>query len=204
MDKDLPDGELRGAKGEAPGRIASQNGKNVSNNEETNGTKTAAPPTETSGGGQQATVGADNGLVDAQIFGKAATVRPPHGARPGGHSGGKAKRADGQGDRKLDGKLDSKMHEVRELIEHAKKRGRLSYSDMMDALEAVDLTPEQIEAVYKQLADLGIEVEGHEDGADGEDDDGEEAVEGTGTPRSGPGGDDTDAVADPVRAALRE
>ena len=100
----------------------------------------------------------------------------------------------------MDGKLDSKMQEVRELIEHARKRGRLSYTEMMDALEAVELTPEQIEGVYKQLADMGIEVEGQEEAA--LDDDEDESGARTVAVPLPPGTEE--GVADPVRDALRE
>ncbi len=104
----------------------------------------------------------------------------------------------------MDGKLDSnKMQEVRELIEHAKKRGRLTYAEVMDALEAVDLTPEQIEAIYKQLADMGIEVEGQDDSGLDEDSEVDEPSD-DGAVRHTSGGDDADVVADPVREALRD
>jgi len=150
---------------------------------------------EHNGGSAERPVSHDGGGRRQQGQGGRGGHRPP-----GGRVGA---RADGQGEGKLDGKLDTKMQEVRELIEHAKKRGRLTYAEVMDALEAVDLTPEQIEGVYKQLADLGIEVEGQEEAGEGEDGDGEEA-EGAGAPRSVVPGEDGDAVADPVRAALRE
>ena len=92
------------------------------------------------------------------------------------------------------------QREVRDLVEHAKKRGRISYAEIMDALESVALTPEQIDAVYKQFADMGIEVNGQEDGVIEADDDEEPEVE--------DGGESPDEAAaersDPVRQALRE
>ena len=93
------------------------------------------------------------------------------------------------------------QREVRDLVAHAKKRGRISYAEIMDALESVELTPDQIDAVYKQLADMGIEVSGQdeaalEDDADVEEDtDEDEPVE---------AGDDVIEGTDPVRKALRE
>ena len=47
---------------------------------------------------------------------------------------------------------------VRELIEKGKKRGILTYSEIMDGLQGIDLTPEQIDEIYEKLATLGIEV----------------------------------------------
>ncbi|MBP7331336.1 MAG: RNA polymerase sigma factor SigA [Firmicutes bacterium ADurb.Bin373] len=47
---------------------------------------------------------------------------------------------------------------VRELIEKGKKRGILTYNEIMDGLQGIDLTPEQIDEIYEKLATLGIEV----------------------------------------------
>lgn len=47
---------------------------------------------------------------------------------------------------------------VTELIEKGKKRGVLTYNEIMDSLQGADLTPEQIDDIYEKLAGLGIEV----------------------------------------------
>ena len=47
---------------------------------------------------------------------------------------------------------------VRELIEKGKKRGALSYQEVMDSLQGIELTPEQIDDVYEKLSAMGIEV----------------------------------------------
>lgn len=47
---------------------------------------------------------------------------------------------------------------VMELIEKGKKRGALTYNEIMDSLQGTDLTPEQIDDIYEKLAGLGIEV----------------------------------------------
>ncbi|WP_207543829.1 RNA polymerase sigma factor RpoD [Desulfofundulus sp. TPOSR] len=52
----------------------------------------------------------------------------------------------------------SKLECVRELIEKGKKRGVLTYSEIMDTLQGIDLTPEQIDDIYEKLAGMGIEV----------------------------------------------
>ncbi|WP_423244361.1 RNA polymerase sigma factor RpoD [Desulfofundulus thermobenzoicus] len=50
------------------------------------------------------------------------------------------------------------MDVVKELIEKGKKRGVLTYSEIMDSLQGADLTPEQIDDIYEKLAGMGIEV----------------------------------------------
>lgn len=48
--------------------------------------------------------------------------------------------------------------EVKELIQRGKKRGVLTYHEIMDALQGVELTPDQIDEVYEQLGSMGIDV----------------------------------------------
>ncbi|MGQ9511790.1 sigma-70 family RNA polymerase sigma factor, partial [Thermodesulfitimonas sp.] len=48
--------------------------------------------------------------------------------------------------------------EIEGLIEKGKKRGSLTYSEIMDSLQGVDLTSEQIEDIYERLATMGIDV----------------------------------------------
>jgi len=99
-----------------------------------------------------------------------------------------------------------KQHVMRDLMDLARKRGRVSYAEIMDALETVDLTPEEIEGVYKQFADMGVEVDGRDEAAldeDGEDG-AEPGLDGAAGPRVLGHGDDGDVVADPIREALRE
>lgn len=52
----------------------------------------------------------------------------------------------------------AKVEGIKELVEKGKKRGILSYAEVMDALQGIELTPEQIDDVYEQLAGLGIDV----------------------------------------------
>jgi RNA polymerase primary sigma factor len=51
-----------------------------------------------------------------------------------------------------------KIDSIKELIEEGKKRGVLTYTEIMDGLQGTDLTPEQIEDVYDKLSGMGIEV----------------------------------------------
>ncbi|MHB9095080.1 MAG: RNA polymerase sigma factor region1.1 domain-containing protein, partial [Eubacteriales bacterium] len=47
---------------------------------------------------------------------------------------------------------------VQELIEKGKKRGILTYTEIMNALQGVELNPEQIDDIYEKLASVGIDV----------------------------------------------
>ncbi|MDK2822600.1 MAG: polymerase primary sigma factor [Clostridia bacterium] len=51
-----------------------------------------------------------------------------------------------------------KIEGVKELIEKGKKRGALTYQEIMDALQGVELSPEQIDEVYEHLSSMGIEI----------------------------------------------
>ncbi len=84
-------------------------------------------------------------------------------------------------------KEDSRRTIVKKLLEKGKKNGSLSYQEIMDALEAIELQIEQIESIYEALENAGIEITGDKDHtnaeeeADGEqlDDDFEEPDEAT-------------------------
>jgi len=85
-----------------------------------------------------------------------------------------------------------KMKIVKRLIDKGKKKGNLTYKEIMDELQIVDLTPEQIEKVYEVLETMNIDVVGA-------DEDIEEINE----------GDDITipegiAIDDPVRMYLKE
>jgi len=51
-----------------------------------------------------------------------------------------------------------KEEQIKELIEKGKKQGILTYQEIMDALQEIDLTPEQIDEIYDRLGGLGIEI----------------------------------------------
>ncbi|CCJ33128.1 MULTISPECIES: RNA polymerase sigma factor RpoD [Caloramator] len=53
---------------------------------------------------------------------------------------------------------NKRMSIVKQLIEKGKKNGVLTYKEIMDSLENVELSPEQIEKVYEILESMGIEV----------------------------------------------
>lgn len=61
------------------------------------------------------------------------------------------------------GKVDMKdkgtrMNLVKKLIDKGKKSGALTYKEIMDELDEIDLNPEQIEKIYEVLESMGIEV----------------------------------------------
>lgn len=47
---------------------------------------------------------------------------------------------------------------VKDLVQKGKKRGTLTYNEIMSTLQGVEMTPEQIDDVYEQLSAMGIEV----------------------------------------------
>ena len=54
----------------------------------------------------------------------------------------------------------AKMQLVKRLIEKGKKNGTLTYKEIVDELDEIDLNPEQIEKIYEVLESMGIEVTG--------------------------------------------
>ena len=54
----------------------------------------------------------------------------------------------------------SKLVIVKNLIEKGKKNGTLTYKEIMDEIDHIDLGPEQIEKIYEVLESMGIEVQG--------------------------------------------
>jgi len=57
-------------------------------------------------------------------------------------------------------KLESIKELLKELINKGKKRGVLSYAEIMNALQTVELSPDQIDDVYEVLADHGVDIVG--------------------------------------------
>ncbi|HBM81323.1 MAG: RNA polymerase sigma factor RpoD [Clostridiales bacterium] len=85
---------------------------------------------------------------------------------------------------------------VKQLIEKGKKSGTLTYKEIMDALEEIDLSPEKIEKVYDILESMGIEVVGEAENASKNATDEDENID-----LSLPEGI---AIDDPVRMYLKE
>ena len=47
---------------------------------------------------------------------------------------------------------------VKKLVEQGKKNGALTYTEIMDALQGIDLSPEKIDEMYEHLSSMGIDV----------------------------------------------
>ncbi|MDS1029477.1 RNA polymerase sigma factor RpoD [Bacillota bacterium LX-D] len=53
---------------------------------------------------------------------------------------------------------EKKIESVKKLMEKGKKQGALSYREIMDSLQGIELSSEQIDDIYEQLGSIGIEV----------------------------------------------
>ncbi len=53
---------------------------------------------------------------------------------------------------------DTRKNILKELVERGKAKGMLTYKEIMDAFEEIELAPEQIEKVYETIENLGVEV----------------------------------------------
>ncbi len=51
-----------------------------------------------------------------------------------------------------------KLERVGELIEMGKAKGKITYEEIMDALEDVELSPEQMEKIYEGLENFGVDI----------------------------------------------
>ncbi len=91
--------------------------------------------------------------------------------------------------------------QVLKLIEQGKKRGALTYAEIMDALQGIELNPEQIDEFYEYLNKQGVEVLPVGGKETEKSDDDEEESEGLDLDLSVPEGIGID---DPVRMYLKE
>ena len=55
---------------------------------------------------------------------------------------------------------DQKKSIIKELIERGKSKGVLTYKEIVDALEEIDLEPDQIEKIYDTMENMGIDIIG--------------------------------------------
>lgn len=56
--------------------------------------------------------------------------------------------------------IDSQKQALKQLIERGRKKNQLTYKEIADTLEEIELSPEQIEKVYEQIENCGIELVG--------------------------------------------
>ena len=92
--------------------------------------------------------------------------------------------------------VESKKKRIKELIAKGKSQGALTYKEIMDMLQEIDLEPDQIEKIYETLESLGIDVVDEEEIITEEDISSEEAVD-----LSVP---EVISIDDPVRMYLKE
>lgn len=90
---------------------------------------------------------------------------------------------------------------VKDLIDKGKKRGMLTYNEIMDTLEEVDLDKDQVEEVYENLESMGIDIIGEREEEIEEIEEISEAEEVVDLDISIPKGINID---DPVRMYLKE
>lgn len=55
---------------------------------------------------------------------------------------------------------ESRKIVLKELVDRGKAKGMLTYKEIMDAFEEIDLEPDQIEKIYETLENVGIDVVG--------------------------------------------
>ncbi|KNY25456.1 RNA polymerase sigma factor RpoD [Pseudobacteroides cellulosolvens] len=55
---------------------------------------------------------------------------------------------------------ESRKAVLKELVDRGKAKGMLTYKEIMDAFEEIDLEPDQIEKIYETLENVGIDVVG--------------------------------------------
>jgi RNA polymerase primary sigma factor len=58
---------------------------------------------------------------------------------------------------------EERIDEVKELIEKGKSKGTLTYKEIMDTLEEIELDPEQIEKIYDTFDEMGIDILGEDE-----------------------------------------
>ena len=93
------------------------------------------------------------------------------------------------------------LESLRTLLDRGKKKGVLTYKEIMDALQEIELSPDQIDDIYEQFSTLGIDVIGDAEDESTDEDDTDKAEE----------HEDTDyavlegiGLDDPVRMYLKE
>ena len=58
---------------------------------------------------------------------------------------------------------NSKKNIIRDLLEKGKKKGMLTYKEITDALDEIEIEPSQIDAIYENIESMGIEIIGNID-----------------------------------------
>ncbi len=56
--------------------------------------------------------------------------------------------------------IEARKAVLKDLIEKGKSKGMLTYKEIMDAFEEIELEPDQIEKIYETVENMGIDVVG--------------------------------------------
>lgn len=70
-----------------------------------------------------------------------------------------------------------RVDKVKELIQKGKKRSALTYVEIIDALQNIEMTSEQIDEVYESLTAMGIEIQSEDVEVEAIDEAGEEPID---------------------------
>ena len=110
--------------------------------------------------------------------------------------------------------LNNKLQAEKKLLAKGKKNGLLTYKEIIDTLEAIDLDPEEIDEIYQKIEDNDIDIMGEKDDLlsedeDDEDDDNENKTRGKSNGTEETSKEDLTVpkgitVDDPVRMYLKE
>jgi len=96
------------------------------------------------------------------------------------------------------------IDEVKDLVRRGQEQGKLTYGEIVDTLQSIELPPDQIDNIYELFNEMGIELVGdqaHAEAAEEEDEDEEGPEEPEEADVSVPNGV---AIDDPVRMYLKE
>ncbi len=61
--------------------------------------------------------------------------------------------------------LNKHKDAIKKLIEKGKEKGILTYKEVMDTLEDIDIDSEEIDTIYQKVEDMGIDIVGHKNEA---------------------------------------
>ena len=62
--------------------------------------------------------------------------------------------------------MEEEFDEIRRLFDKGKKKGELTYDEIIDSLEDIDLSPDEIDEIYESLENLDIDIVENKDEKD--------------------------------------
>ncbi|MCB2063312.1 MAG: RNA polymerase sigma factor RpoD, partial [Novosphingobium sp.] len=106
--------------------------------------------------------------------------------------------------------IDLNEASIKKLIARAKRRGVITYDELNEALPQDQMSSEQIEDVMSAISEMGVNIVESDEDAQGEDDDGPDEIDATGSdstptkPVETKKKETVERTDDPVRMYLRE